>query len=199
MTTPVPEDSVAHASWRVCDDDHTSNYHNRNSNCFSEKRLTAAGMARKHLDEVQGGESIELAVPHPPPSYPASVRPNVRQGLFHRTPGRSDGPTHERQLGQYTEEKPLASDARTVRTLVEHGGRRRRRATEKPSLVPFSSPPLYHCQKRPYRICSGFWLCSGKMLRTLANPGAALPWGIAWLHLSSVFVDSFGPPWPPRH
>ena len=64
---------------------------------------------------------------------------------------------------------------------------------------PFSSPPLYHCQKRPYRICSGFWLCSGKMLRTLANPGAALPWGIAWLHLSSVFVDSFGPPWPPRH
>ena len=129
----------------------------------------------------------------------ASVRPNVRQGLFHRTPGRSDGPTHERQLGQYTEEKPLASDARTVRTLVEHGGRRRRRATEKPSLVPFSSPPLYHCQKRPYRICSGFWLCSGKMLRTLANPGAALPWGIAWLHLSSVFVDLFGPPWPPRH
>jgi hypothetical protein len=32
---------------------------------------------------MPGDESIELAVPHPPRSYPASVRPNVQQGLFH--------------------------------------------------------------------------------------------------------------------
>jgi hypothetical protein len=119
---------VAHASWRVCDDDHTSNYHNRNSNCFSEKRLTAPGMARKHLDEVQGGESVG-ARGRPIPTIMSRVRPNVRQGLFRpktRTLGRTDARTATGH--QFTKEGPVASDVRTVEKHGGEGGRERRRS-----------------------------------------------------------------------
>jgi hypothetical protein len=43
----------------------------------------AAGRARKATDAMPGDESIGLCAPYPPLSCPASVRPGVRQGLFH--------------------------------------------------------------------------------------------------------------------
>jgi hypothetical protein len=90
----------------------------------------------------------ELAAPHPP-TIMSCVRPSERPKLIdasakgHLVQRPGDVRTDRRMNGigglrqQFTKEGPLASDARTVRTLVEHGGRWRRRATEKLSLVCF--------------------------------------------------------------
>jgi hypothetical protein len=104
---------------------------------------SAAGRVKKADAEAQGREvrtARRAASPHP-----HVLRPSVRtsdRGYFIRRPGRSDGRTCGRHRGTGAaihDGGTLAADARTVRTLVKHGGRWRRRATEKLSLVRFSS------------------------------------------------------------